>query len=189
MCRKLTNRHLAPERVNLLHRRSGGSAEMNRFFGRDVFFGADTDEVAFSGTVKDMPILDADPYLNKLLVKYCEEAHSHRSERGSFRIAVENAIAPLLPHGRARLDEIASELGLSPRTLTRRLASEGLTFENILSELKSDLARRYLLDERLPISEIAWLVGYKEVSAFTNAFKRWTSKTPSQARQEEKFGI
>jgi AraC-like DNA-binding protein len=58
-----------------------------------------------------------------------------------------------------------------------------------LSELKSDLARRYLLDEGLPISEIAWLVGYKEVSAFTSAFKRWTSKTPSQARQEEKFGI
>jgi AraC-like DNA-binding protein len=189
LCRKLTNRHLLPECVNLLHRRSGGSAEMNKFFGCDVFFGADTDRVAFSGTVKEMPILDADPYLNKLLVKYCEEVRSHWSERGSFRIAVENAIAALLPHGRARLDEIASELNLSPRTLTRRLASEGLTFENILSELKSDLARRYLLDKGLPISEIAWLVGYKEVSAFTSAFKRWTSKTPSQARQEEKFGI
>ena len=189
MCRKLANRHLRLDRVNLLHRRSGGSAEMNRFFGCDVLFGANTDEVTFSGPVKEMPILDADPYLNKLLVKYCEEVHPHRSDRGSFRVAVENAIAPVLPHGRARLDEIASELGLSPRTLTRRLASEGLTFENILTELKTDLARRYLLDEALPISEIAWLVGYKEVSAFTNAFKRWTSKTPSQARQEEKFGI
>jgi AraC-like DNA-binding protein len=98
---------------------------------------------------------------------------------------LENAIVPLLPHGKARADEVAGRLGLSPRTLARRLASEGLTFEGILSELRADLAKRYLRDEALAISQIAWLLGYKEVSAFTHAFKRWTGKTPREARSQE----
>ena len=73
------------------------------------------DEVAFPETVKQMPVVCADPYLNKLLIKYCDEARSHRrSPPRTFRVAVENAIAPLLPHGKARVDEIARQLGMSP---------------------------------------------------------------------------
>ncbi len=159
---------------------------MDRFLGCDVVFGAEADEIAFPGTVKQMPVVGADPYLNELLIKYCEEARSHRDAgRGTLRVDLENAIAPLLPHGKARADEVAGRLGLSPRTLARRLASEGLTFEGILSELRADLAKRYLRDESLAISQIAWLVGYKEVSAFTHAFKRWTGKTPREARSHE----
>ena len=74
---------------------------------------------------------------------------------------------------------------MSPRTLTRRLAAEGLTFVGSLSELRADLAKRYLQDEDLAISQIAWLLGYQEVSAFTHAFKRWTGKTPREARSQE----
>lgn len=187
ICRQLTNRHLLPSCVSLLHRRSGGCREMNSFMGCHVTFGADADEVVFPGTVKQAPIVGADPYLNKLLVKCCEEAHSHRDVgRGSLRVGLENTLAPLLPHGRARADEVAHRLGLTRRTLARRLASEGLTFESVLSELRADLAKRYLRNEGLAISQIAWLVGYKEVSAFTHAFKRWTGQTPAEARAQER---
>jgi AraC-like DNA-binding protein len=185
-CRQLTNRRLLPSCVRFVHRRKGGFPELDRFLGCDVVFGAEADEIAFPGTVKQMPVVGADPYLNELLIKYCEEARSHRDAgRGTLRVDLENAIAPLLPHGKARADEVAGRLGLSPRTLARRLASEGLTFEGILSELRADLAKRYLRDESLAISQIAWLVGYKEVSAFTHAFKRWTGKTPREARSHE----
>jgi AraC-like DNA-binding protein len=133
-----------------------------------------------------MPVVSADPYLNKLLIKYCEEARSHREAgRHTCRVAVENAIAPLLPHGRARADEIARQLGMSLRTLERRLGSEGLTFTGILSELRVDLAKRYLLEEDLAISKIAWLLGYQDVGGFTHAFKRWTGKAPREARAQE----
>jgi len=136
-----------------------------------------------------LPVVNADPYLNKYLVNSCEEMRSHQiSGRGTFRIDVENAIARLLPHGRVRADEVAHRLALSRRTLARRLASEGLTFEGILSALRADLAHRYLRDEALAISQIAWLVGYKEVSAFTHAFRRWTGKAPREARVQEKAG-
>jgi len=189
-CRQLTNRHLRPNCVRFLHRRSGGCPELVKFMGCDVVFGASVDGITFPGTIKQLPVVNADPYLNKLLVKYCEEMRSNqRSGRGTFRIGVENTIAPLLPHGRAHADEIAHRLGLSRRTLARRLASEGLTFEGVLSGLRADLAKRYLRDETVAISQIAWLVGYKEVSAFTHAFTRWTGKTPSAARAQEKLGL
>jgi AraC-like DNA-binding protein len=186
-CRQLTSRRLQPSYVGLIHCRKGGPSELVRFLGCDVEFGADTDEVAFPGTVKQMPVVSADPYLNKLLIKYCEEARSHR-EAGhfTFRVGVENAIAPLLPHGKARADGIARQLGMSLRTLERRLRSEGLTFAGILSELRVDLAKRYLREEDLAISKIAWLLGYQDVGAFTHAFKRWTGKSPSEARAQEK---
>jgi AraC-like DNA-binding protein len=133
-----------------------------------------------------MPVVDADPYLNKVLIKYAEEARSHREGGGgTLQAGVENTIAPLLPHGKARAPEIARRLGMSSRTLARRLASEGLTFAGVLTELRADLANGYLNDEDLAISQIAWLLGYQEVSAFTHAFKRWTGKTPREVRAQQ----
>ncbi len=185
ICRQLTDRRLLPSCVTFVHHRKSGCRELDSFMGCDVVFGADADEVEFPGSARQMPVTSADPYLNGLLVKYCEEARSHRDRpRGAFRVDVENAIAPLLPHGKARAAEIARMLGMSPRTLARRLAAEGLTFAGVLNELRVDLARRYLQDEDLTISEVAWLLGYREVSAFTHAFKRWTGKTPRQARAQ-----
>jgi AraC-like DNA-binding protein len=189
MCRHQTGRHLSPSSVKLLHHRRQGCAELNRFFGCDVAFGANVDEITFPRTLKQTPVVNADPYLSKVLVKYCEEMRSHQnSVRGTFRIAVENAIAPLLPHGKAQAHEVAHRLGLSRRTLARRLSSEAVTFEGILSALRADLAKHYLRDGSLAISQIAWLVGYEEVSAFTHAFKRWTGKTPTEARAQDKLG-
>jgi AraC-like DNA-binding protein len=186
ICRRLTNRHLRPSYVSFVHRRKGGCPEMDAFMGCNVIFGANADEIAFVKTAQQTPVLGADPYLNRLLVKYCEEARLHRAASSTFRADVENAITPLLPHGTAHVPEIARRLGMSPRTLARHLAEEGLTFSTVLEGLRMDLARRYLQDEDLPISKIAWLLGYREVSAFTHAYKRWTGRTPREARASEK---
>jgi AraC-like DNA-binding protein len=128
-------------------------------------------------------IVSADRYLNKFLIAFCEEALGRRlTGRGSFRSIVENAIVPLLPHGKAKLDAIARGIGVSERTLERRLALEGVTFSAVLEGMKLSLAERYLSDDGLSISQAAWLLGYQEVSSLTHAFKRWTGKTPRQMR-------
>ena len=182
--RQLVNRRLPLIGVRLSHRRSGDTSELKNFFGCDVTFGADVDEMAFSKSIKELPVVNADPYLNELLIKYCEQAlAASTTNRNSFAASVENAIAKLLPHGKARVGEIARKLGVSKRTLARRLASEGLTFAGVLQTLKFDLARRHLADESLSISEVAWLLGYQDVSAFTHAFKRWTGSAPRALRQ------
>ena len=87
-----------------------------------------------------------------------------------------------VPHGKANLAATADSLGVSRRTLGRRLSSEDLTFTGVLEKLRSDLAKQYLKENDLSISTIAWLLGYPEISAFTRAFKRWTGMTPWQMR-------
>ncbi|WP_245331747.1 helix-turn-helix transcriptional regulator [Bradyrhizobium sp. NAS80.1] len=74
---------------------------------------------------------------------------------------------------------------MSPRTLSRKLRDEGVTFADVLDQLRAALAKRYLGDRKLPVSEIAWLLGYREVSSLTNAFRRWTGTTPRQFRSSE----
>lgn len=183
MCRLLTGVRLSPSRLRFIHRRDRVAAEFSEFFGGVVEFAAALDEVAFAASTKDLPTVSADPYLNNLLIAYCEEALSRRpSLNGSVRTDVENAIVPLLPHGAVKFAEIARRLGTSQRTLARRLSSEGANFSGVLESLRSDLAERYLADHDLSISEIAWLLGYREVSAFTHAFKRWTGRTPRESR-------
>jgi AraC-like DNA-binding protein len=183
ICRQLTKRHLPASRVSLTHRRSEDTSEFRTFFGCGVTFGAPVDRVIFS-KAREMPLVDTDPYLNELLIKYCDQAIADRStKRSSFGLSVENAIALLLPHGKAHASEIARKLGVSRRTLARRLASEGLTFAGIVQSLKSDLAKRHLTDQTLSVSEIAWLLGYQDVSAFTHAFKRWTGRAPTALRE------
>jgi len=183
ICRQLTGRHVSPVAIKLMHRRTQLPARLKLLFGCKVVFGSDIDEVAYLQPFRDTPIVDADPYLNSLLVKYCEEALTNRRVGSStWRVKVENAIAPLLPHGRAELAEVAHRLGISQRTLARRLASEGHSFGEILNGLRFDLAKRYLQEHDLQISKVAWLLGFQETSAFYHAFKRWTGKTPMQIR-------
>ena len=115
-CRQITNRNLAAQRVSFAHRRVPVS-EMNSFFGCEVSFSADGDEVSFPGTFEDVPIMNADPHLNGILIKFCEEALAHRKiHRSSFGLRVENEIALLLPHGKAQAGEVARKLNLSKRT-------------------------------------------------------------------------
>jgi AraC-like DNA-binding protein len=155
-------------------------------FDCNVAFGSNVGEVVYPGLAKSIPTINADPYLNSLLVRYCEEALANRRVRSDpWRLRVENAIVPLLPHGQANIGEIAPRLGVSRRTLTRLLASEGCTFREILDALRLDLAKSYLQEQNLPVSEVAWLLGYKESSAFDHACKRWTGKAPKQIRSVE----
>jgi AraC-like DNA-binding protein len=183
ICRMLTGQNLVPQHFSIAHHRSEGASEMARFVGTKVEFGADTDEFALNIDARALPLIHSDPYLNDLLLKCCEAAVANRrADMSQLRTRVENAISSMLPHGRVVLEDVARSLGMSERTLARKLSDEGLKFTEILQQLRRDLAVRYLDDRKLQVSKIAWLLGFHEVSAFTHAFKRWTGKTPSQMR-------
>jgi AraC-like DNA-binding protein len=107
---------------------------------------------------------------------------SRKSQSGTLRIAVENAISPLLPHGQANANVVAEKLGMRERTLTRRLAEEGVKFNEIQQQLKASLAIRYLEEDGMSISSIAWLLGYQDASSFSHACRRWTGKSPRDLR-------
>jgi len=184
LCRDLVGRTISPVSVKFAHHRSGELVEVQRLFGCLPEYGASVDEVCFDGEVFEMPLVNADPFLNELMVRNCEEAIAKRpSNISPFRTLVENTIAPLLPHADAQAKTVARQLGLSERTFARRLATEGLSFGEILDDFRREQAERYLEDQRLPVSKIAWLLGFQQPSSFSHAWRRWTGKNPSEFRK------
>ena len=186
-CRHLTNSEIRPVQVRLAHLRNDPQNELQKFFGTKVEQHSGGDSVDFRLSASNLSVVNADPYLHGCLVKVCEEALARRKQSlsSSVTVKVQNAISELLPHGQARLETVAAKLGMSTRTLSRQLTSEHSTFTKILDHMRSALAYRYLAEPNLRISQVAWLLGYKEVSAFTHAFRRWTGKTPRSARQRQ----
>jgi AraC-like DNA-binding protein len=185
-CRGMAGRDLQPLGIKMMHQRIAESAELDAFFGRAVDFAADADDVVFQNDVSKLPNVSADPYLNRLLIKYCDEILDRRNvPADALRPNVENAIAALLPHGHANLERVAQRLGITPRTLRRRLRAENLSFARLQREVRTALAKRYLAERNVPISRIAWLLGYSEISTFSHAFKRWTGHTPRAVRSQQ----
>lgn len=187
ICRALTDARLAPKRIKLKHDRRETPPDVRSQLGCDIEFSADRDEVLFPSQIGALPLVGADLHLNKMLLHYADEALTNRpSRRASIRSRVEDQIAQLLPHGQVNAAEVAHRLGMSRRTLARALSSEGVGFLNVLEAFRNALARRYLMEEELPISEIAWLLGYSEVSSFTHAFVRWAGVTPKTYRSSNR---
>ena len=93
-------------------------------------------------------------------------------------------LADLLAEGEANADAACRALKLSRRTLQRRLRAEKTSFQKVLTEVRAALAVRYLSDERLGALEVAMLLGYSSISAFTTAFKSWYDMPPAEYRQK-----
>ena len=183
ICRQVTNSRFSPLRLKTRHFRNKTPAEVKAFFGVDIEFGADADEICLPQTIALLSVVGRDEYLNELLRRYADEALARkRRERPMVRSMAEDILSKQLPHGRVTASEVARRLGMSSRTLSRKLAEEGTSFAEVLDQLRTALAKRYLHDETLPVSEIAWLLGYREVSSLTHAFKRWTGMTPRRFR-------
>ena len=186
ICRTLTSSRLAPKQIKLRHFRPETPPDVRSHLGCEIDFAAHSDEISFPAPIGVLPVVGADVHLHKLLLQYADEALSNRlSRRASIRSQTEDQIAQLLPHGKANALEIARRLGMSRRTLARALSAEGAAFSAVLETLRQALAKRYLRERELPISEIAWLLGYREISSFTHAFARWTGLTPKAFRNSK----
>jgi AraC-like DNA-binding protein len=184
--RTLTDSRLAPKQIKLKHFRPETPPDVRSYLGCEIEFAANRDEILFPAHISALPVGGADEHLNKLLLQYADEALSGRVSRPvSIRSRVEDQIAQLLPHGKANASEIARRLGMSRRTLARALSAEAVAFSGVLETMRQALAKRYLRERELPISEIAWLLGYSEISSFTHAFARWTGVTPSTFRSSK----
>ena len=182
LCRQLVGRKIVPVAASFVHHRSD-ARKIQQVLGCDVSFGAPVDEIRFDASVMDLPLVGYDPYLNDLMVKSCDEAIAVRSSNSSpFRTEVENIIVPLLPHSEAQARTVAQRMNLSERTFARRLAAEGLSFGEILDQMRRELAIRYL-EQNLRASDITWRLGFQQPSAFSHACRRWTGKSPSEFRR------
>jgi AraC-like DNA-binding protein len=184
--REAAGRNISPTKAAFAGGRTSGLREFRRFYGCPVEFGAAPDRLAFSNETLALPLVTRDRYLLKTLRPICDAAARERATpKGTLRAAVENEAQRLLPHGKAQREEVAKALGLSTRTFSRRLAEEGIGFDEVLYELRRSLALRYIKEPGWSFSQIAWLLGYEGPTSFNHAFKRWTGRSPSELRAEK----
>ena len=126
ICRMLTGQNLVPQYFSISHHRSSVTSEMARFVGTKVGFGADSDEFALNLDARELPLVHSDPYLNDILLKYCEAALANRrGDRSHLRARVENAISTILPHGRVLAEDVARGLGIAIGRLHESFRTKG----------------------------------------------------------------
>lgn len=132
----------------------------------------------------DLPVATADARLLEHLTAYGDILLARRNAGPrSVRDEVERLVLPRLSYGVPGIEEIAGDMGISPRTLSRRLERESSSYRAVLEDLRYSLARHYLADRNLPLAEIAFLLGFSDQSGFGTAFRRWAGMTPGQYRQ------
>ena len=132
----------------------------------------------------DLANLLSDKAVSEYLTGHLEVEIESINQSPSFSDTLLQSLPPMLSNGLPQAAEIAREMGMSERTLYRRLAEEGLTFRDVLAKAQSSLAQGLLRDDTVSIAEIAFLTGFSEQSTFTRAFKRWVGKAPAQFRQQ-----
>lgn len=131
------------------------------------------------------PLIQANPPLQTLLRQHAEALLARLPSEGLVARVV-TLLGAQLAHGEPDRAELARTLNLSERTLQRRLADEGSSYQQLLSDTRQQLAERYLDDGQLPAAEIALLLGYSEPSVFFRAFRNWTGLTPGEYRQRKR---
>jgi AraC-like DNA-binding protein len=184
--RELVGRRVRPTKVTFAHARSSHLREFERFFGSPVEFGAMSDQVSMSNETLALPLVTGDPHLLETLRSFCDEAASERhTPAETLRASVENEVQKLMPNGTVDRGTVARALGMSERTLSRKLADEGATYAEVVDQLRRSLALQYVKERSLSLSQIAWLLGYEGSTSFNHAFRRWTGGSPSAARSEQ----
>ena len=181
----LAGRPLMPLALRLRHPDPGhGNAEYLRVLGIAPEFGAPLNCAAVDAALLAMPVPNADTSLYPLLLHHAERLLEERAARVDPIVArVRAALLPRLTGG-ARLAPVAAELGLSTRTLQRKLADAGSSFQQVLDAVRYGLAQDYLRRRELGLVDIAFLLGFQEQSAFTHAFREWSGMNPGAWREQ-----
>jgi AraC-like DNA-binding protein len=180
----LGGRRVRPSLVEFRHSRLPGRREHEKVFGCDVVFERAANRVHFQRDVLDYPVLSADLGLLEALRFYLEDRLVTRSEEEDFVAKIQHLVTTSLAHGLPTVEQMAKRMGISGRSMQRRLAERNMVFSDLIESICEPIALDYVRNTRYSFTDIALMVGYSDLSAFSRAFKRWTGHTPSEMREE-----
>ncbi len=171
-----------PQAVFFKHSPRGDPAVYDTHFGCPVHFESGRDALLVSEENLAAPNRLGDETIAKFFDHHLEQELAKLADENSLEKRVRLAVAQLLSEGVPTLSLIASKLGMSARTLQRRLSDRGQSFQKLVDLARQELAQQLLRDTDYSLAEIAFLTGFSEQSGFTRAFKRWAGQTPRSYR-------
>lgn len=179
--RRGSGRLIRPVRVEMT--RAGPASEMHRsYFDAPIRFGAHCDALVLDRTDLDLPFAGHNPDLLAILDPSLAAALGEIAAQSSLGEQVKILVKRRIASGKPDIAEIARELGMSERTLQRRITEQGTSFRLLLDEARRELGRQMLADDRNGIGDIAFLLGFQDTSSFYRAFRAWEGVTPAQWR-------
>ncbi|MEZ5079407.1 MAG: AraC family transcriptional regulator [Thermoleophilia bacterium] len=181
--RTITGTELAPHAVMFRHQPPPSDRYHREFFGGPVTFGAPVDGLRLDDAQLARPTLLADEGLSQYLLAQLDDLKARSGER-SIVEAVRAAVADALPDGQPSKSSVARRLGMSERTLHRHLAERGETFQALATDARRAAAESLLRSGGTTLTDVAFLTGFSDQTAFSRAFKRWTGRTPAAYRAE-----
>lgn len=141
-----------------------------------------TSGFAIDAAALSMPVQGGDPALFSFLEEHAKAALASRPKTDDLIDKLRHDLREALKQGEPNVERLATRLSMSGRTLQRRLADLGTSFQDVLDQVRFDLARAWLQDARLDLSQVAYLLGYSELRAFDRAFRRWANMSPGEWR-------
>jgi len=168
--------------VRVTHPRPAYAGEYERIFQAPVVFSSDRNAMRMEEGIVAHKLGVLPRYVFGVLTEHADALIKEMTSAATTRGQVEGQLLPILHTGEAAMDTIAAKLGVSRQTLYRNLKEEGATFEQVLDDLRHKLALEYLRGQKTSVNETAYLVGFSDPASFSRAFKRWTGKSPRQAR-------
>ncbi|MBY4866854.1 AraC family transcriptional regulator [Burkholderia sp. Bp9017] len=183
--RNITGTHDGPAEVCFVHPPPVDTQPYADYFGCPVRFGQPVNRLAFPLHLLAQPLRQPDDALLQMMERQASALLAELRQTDDLEQSVREAVARLLTRGEISIEQVASDMHVSSRTLHRRLAELGLNFRTLREDTRRRLAIDYLNDPRLTLAEVAWLLGYSEHSALTRAFRRWTGESPQQWRSRQ----
>lgn len=174
-----------PKAIHFTHKEPGYRAEYDRIFGVPLIFESHMNAIIVDEGFLSIRLPDTNPYLSKILKTHADELLKNPENSKSTRGRVESLLLPILHTGEVSIATITAKLGVSRQTLFRKLKAEGVSYEQVLDELRHTLALRYLKEKKMSVTETAYLVGFSNPTAFSHAFKRWTGSRPRVIRNKD----
>jgi len=178
---QISDGKVRPAEVHFTHGNIASHAAYRRHFGTHVEFRQPVAGLFFDTADLLTPVAKADPQILQLATFFIENQFPARAVPMAVRVRA--AVARNIDGGECTSDHIAALLGLPLRTLQRRLRAEGTSFDAIRDEVRSEIALQCLTRSRVPLSQVAEMLGYAETSAFSRSCHRWFSASPRQLRK------
>ncbi len=174
--------------VSFLHGVDSESASAyEAFFGCPVTWNDSHVRVRFPLPYLSLPMPRRDPTLRRLLDRQARAMLQALPQSSEADRQMQRVVLRMLSDGEPTLARVAAAMHMSPRTLQRRLARHGLSWQQWLDRSREQLAQQYLEDASLALADIALLLGFSEQSAFNRAYRRWTGRSPGRDRRQAAF--